>query len=392
MSEIINERRLRVLHVGKYYPPHPGGMESHLQVLCQELKKFVDVEVLVASDESKTVEEVIDGIKVTRLSTPLNFQAAPVCPQMVRKIRESRADVVHLHWPNPTAVLAYLASRHPGRLVFTYHSDIVRQKMLSRAFWPFLRQALKRADAVIVASPNYRDSSKVLAGFRERCRVIPFGISPDYFQQVDSEDVASLRRQYGSRLILGVGRFVYYKGFEYLIRAMKGVDGRLLLIGNGPLREKLAREALESGVSDKVTFLLDVKDVRPFYQAADVFVLPSIARSEAFGIVQLEAMACGKPVVNTSLDSGVTFVSPHGVSGLTVQPANPTALSEAINALLDNPTLRDEYGRAGKRRITEMFCVDVMARDTLRVYGEIMNQGARLEKSCAAAQGLSLVE
>jgi rhamnosyl/mannosyltransferase len=367
-------------------------MESHLQVLCQELKKFVDVEVLVASDESKTVEEVIDGIKVTRLSTPLSFQAAPVCPQMMRKIRESRADVVHLHWPNPTAVLAYLASRHRGRLVFTYHSDIVRQKMLSRAFWPFLRQALKRADAVIVASPNYRDSSKVLAGFRERCRVIPFGISPDYFQQVDSEDVASLRRQYGARIILGVGRFVYYKGFEHLIRAMKGVDGRLLLIGNGPLREKLAREALESGVSDKVTFLTDVKDVRPFYQAADVFVLPSIARSEAFGIVQLEAMACGKPVVNTSLDSGVTFVSPHGVSGLTVQPANPAALSEAINALLDNPALRDEYGRAGKRRIAEMFCVDVMARDTLRVYDEIMNQDARLEKSCAAARGMSLVE
>lgn len=389
---MINERRLRVLHVGKYYPPHPGGMESHLEALCQELKPFVDVEVLVASDESKTKEEVIDAVKVTRLATPLNFQAAPVCPQMVRKIRDSRADVVHLHWPNPTAVLAYLASRHRGCLVFTYHSDIVRQKMLSRAFWPFLRHALKRAGAVIVASPNYRDSSKVLAGFRERCRVIPFGISPDYFQQVDGTEVASLRRQYGPRLVLGVGRFVYYKGFEYLIRAMKDVEGRLLLIGNGPLRERLAREAVASGVSDKVTFLIDVKDVRPFYQAADVFVLPSIARSEAFGIVQLEAMACGKPVVNTSLDSGVPFVSPHGVSGLTVEPANPAALSEAISTLLDNPGLCEEYGRAGRRRIEQKFSLDVMARDTLSVYDEIMNRGADFEKSRAATPGMSLVE
>ncbi len=389
---MINERRLRVLHVGKYYPPHPGGMESHLEALCQELKLFVDVEVLVASDKSKTKEEVIDGIKVTRLATPLNFQAAPVCPQMVRKIREAQADVVHLHWPNPTAVLAYLASRHRGRLVFTYHSDIVRQKMLSRAFWPFLRHALKRAGAVIVASPNYRDSSKVLAGFRERCRVIPFGISPDYFQQVDGAEVAEIRRQYGPRLVLGVGRFVYYKGFEYLIRAMKGVDAHLLLIGNGPLREKLAREAVTAGVSDQVAFLTDVKDVRPFYQAADVFVLPSIARSEAFGIVQLEAMACGKPVVNTALDSGVPFVSPHGVSGLTVQPANPAALSEAVNTLLDNAALAAEYGQAGRRRIEQKFSLDVMARETMRVYDEVMNQGVGLEKSRAVAPGMSLVD
>ena len=389
---MINERRLRVLHVGKYYPPHPGGMESHLEALCQELKPFVDVEVLVASDGSRTLEEVIGGIKVTRLSTPLNFQAAPVCPQLVRKIRDSGADVVHLHWPNPTAVLAYLASRHQGHLVFTYHSDIVRQRILSRAFWPFLRHALKRAGAIIVASPNYRDSSKVLAGFRERCRVIPFGISPDYFQQVDAAEVASLRQRYGPRIVLGVGRFVYYKGFEYLIRAMKGIDARLLLIGNGPLREKLAREAGASGVSDRITFLTDVKDVRPFYQAADVFVLPSIARSEAFGIVQLEAMACGKPVVNTALDSGVPFVSPHGVSGLTVQPANPVALSEAINTLLDNRALGEEYGRAGRRRIEQQFSLDVMAQETLRVYDEIVNQGVGLKKSRAVPQGMSLVE
>lgn len=386
---MINERRLRVLHVGKYYPPHPGGMESHLQTLCQELKPFVEVEVLVASDERQTFEEVVDGIKVTRLATPLNFQAAPVCPQMIRRIRESRADVLHLHWPNPTAVLAYLASRHPGRLVFTYHSDIVRQKTLSRVFWPFLRHALRRAGAVIVASPNYRDSSKVLAGFRERCRVIPFGISPDYFQQVDASEVALLRRRSGPRIVLGVGRFVYYKGFEYLIRAMRSVDGRLLLIGNGPLREKLAREAAACGVSDRVTFLTDVKDVRPFYQAADVFVLPSIARSEAFGIVQLEAMACGKPVVNTALDSGVPFVSPHGVSGLTVQPADASALSDAINTLLDNPARSKEYGRAGRRRIEEKFCLDVMTRDTLRVYDEIVNESLDLEKARATSPGMS---
>jgi rhamnosyl/mannosyltransferase len=380
--------RLRVLHVGKYYPPHPGGMESHLQTLCQELKHRVDVTVLVASEKKRTEEEFNDGLRVTRLGTPLNFQAAPICPEMIRKIRESRADIVHIHWPNPTAVLAFLASNHRGRLVFTYHSDIVRQKILSRAFWPFLWHALRRADAIIVASPNYIDSSKVLGRFRERCRVIPFGIRQEQFQPVEHAQVADIRRRYGTRIVLGVGRFVYYKGFEHLIRAMRDVQGHLILIGNGPLREQLARKAEDARVSDRVTFLTDVKDVRPFYQAADVFVLPSIARSEAFGIVQLEAMACGKPVVNTLLDSGVPFVSPHGVSGLTVPPADAAALSEAINALLDNPELRAEYGRAGQRRTEQEFCPEVMARQTLRVYGEVMNSGVELKEEESLAKAL----
>lgn len=382
----MNSRRPRVLHLGKYYPPHPGGMETHLQALCQELKPLIEAHVLVASDEKITKEELIDGIPVTRLGTPLNLQAAPVCPQMIRKIRESKADVIHIHWPNPAAVMAYLASNHRGRLIFSYHSDVVRQKVLSRAFWPFLWYALRRAGAIIVASPNYRDSSKVLAGFRERCHIIPYGVEPDYFQQVEQTEVADIRRQFGPRLVLGVGRFVYYKGFEHLISAMREVPGHLVLIGNGPLRESLARAAAESGVSDRVTFLTDVKDVRPFYQAADVFVLPSIARSEAFGIVQLEAMACGKPVVNTALDSGVPFVSPHEVSGLTVPPANPAALSRALNTLLDNPELRAEYGRAGKQRIEREFSLEVMARHTLRVYKEVMSPEVELEPEALAEE------
>jgi rhamnosyl/mannosyltransferase len=218
--------------------------------------------------------------------------------------------------------------------------------------------------------------------------VIPFGIRQEQFQPVEHTQVADIRRRYGTRIVLGVGRFVYYKGFEHLIRAMRDVQGHLILIGNGPLREQLARKAEDARVSDRVTFLTDVKDVRPFYQAADVFVLPSIARSEAFGIVQLEAMACGKPVVNTLLDSGVPFVSPHGVSGLTVPPADAAALSEAINALLDNPELRAEYGRAGQRRTEQEFCPEVMARQTLRVYGEVMNSGVELKEEESLAKAL----
>jgi rhamnosyl/mannosyltransferase len=373
-------------------------METHLQALCGELKQAINVEVVVAGDERETIEEVIDGVSVARLGTLLNFAAAPICPQMVRRVRESRADIVHIHWPNPTAVLAYLASRHRGHLVFTYHSDIIRQKLLRKPFWPVLRHALKRARAIIATSPNYVETSPILRKFSDRCRVVPFGIPLAEFNQVNAFEVSRIRREYGPRIVLGVGRLVYYKGFEFLIRAMRDVEGCLLIVGNGPLRGELEREAREAGVHERVAFLTDVADVRPYYHAADVFALSSVARSEAFGIVQLfalssvarseafgivqlEAMACRKPVINTRLDSGVAFVSLDGQTGLTVEPSNAAALGRAINTLLDNPTLAAEYGEAGRRRVEQEFSLDAMTRRTLRVYEEVMSRPtAKAEK------------
>ena len=378
-GDVKKPQSLRVLHIGKYYPPYPGGMETHLQSLCGELKQTINVEVIVANDEGATVKEVVDGVPVTRLGTFINFAAAPVCPQMVRSIRETQADVVHIHWPNPTGVLAYLASGHRGKLVFTYHSDIIRQKFLRKPYWPILRYALNRASAIIVASPDYVRTSPVLQKFRERCRVVPFGIALEQFNRVDAIEVAKIRQRYGPRIVLGVGRLVYYKGFEYLIRAMKDVDGHLLIIGNGPLRDELEQEVRASGLSERISFLTDVSDVRPYYHAADVFALSSVARSEAFGIVQLEAMACGKPIVNTKLDSGVPFVSPHGVTGITVPPSDSQALAQAITFLLDNPEQRMEFGRAGKKRVEEEFSLQVMTQRTMEIYQEVINSNTRDE-------------
>jgi rhamnosyl/mannosyltransferase len=348
-------------------------MESHLQVLSDELNRLVDLKVIVSNGARRTMSEVVNGVSVTRVGKLFDFKAAPICPGLVSQIRKAKADIIHIHWPNPTAVLAYLASGHRGRLVFTYHSDIVRQRMLAVAFTPFLRCVLAKAAAIIVTSPNYVDGSDVLPEFRSKCRVIPFGVSVDYFDEFDLKAVRTIRNQYGERIVLGVGRMVYYKGFEHLVRAMARVDGHLLIIGKGPLQAHLGQVAAEVSVSEKVTLLSEVKDVRPYYHAADVFALSSIMRSEAFGIVQLEAMACGKPIVNTQLDSGVTFVSPHGVSGLTVPPADALALGNAIDQLLDQPQLRAELGMGARRRIAHKFTVEKMVNSTLALYRDIMN-------------------
>jgi glycosyltransferase involved in cell wall biosynthesis len=366
-------RRLEVLHVGKFYPPHMGGIETHLEALCGELRRSVDVEVVVANDGRSRVEETQDCVPVLRLPTWLTLVSTPLCPSMIARIRKYRGDILHLHLPNPMAVLAYLASGYRGTLVATYHSDMVRQKILGPLFEPLLHEALRRCGAIITTSPNYLQTSSVLARHQERCHVIPLGIRIEAFEHCEPGAAAAVRDQYGDPLIVSVGRLVYYKGFEYLIRAMTRVPGKLLIVGEGPLRERLGALALEIGVAERVVFLGKVshEHLVTCYHAAQVFVLASVARSEAFGIAQIEAMAAGLPVVNTNLDSGVPFVSLHQQTGLTVPPADPDALAAAINALLQNPELRASLGRAGHLRARQQFSLEAMASRTLSVYEQL---------------------
>jgi glycosyltransferase involved in cell wall biosynthesis len=369
--------RLRVLHVGKFYPPHKGGMETHLRDLCERLGARVETEVVVANDGRADEEALVGGVRVARAGTLLNLGAAPVCPGMARRIRASRADIVHLQFPNPTAVLAYLASGRRGPLVVTYQSDIVRQKVLGRAFRPLLYHFLRRADRIIATTPNYVESSPVLRDFRERCRVIPLGIPAERFARADADAVRRLRERFGPRLVLGVGRLVYYKGFEHLLRAMRGVEAQLVIVGEGPLRAALERERDAAGLRGRVHLVGEVEDVRPYFQAADVFAFPSTARSEAFGLAQLEAMACGVPVVNTRLDSGVPYVSVDGETGFTVPPADAQALAAALNRLLDDAELRARFGGSARLRVRREFDADVMAERTLRLYEEVAAPNGR---------------
>ncbi len=363
-------KELKVLHVGKFYPPHMGGIETHLQALCGELTKSVRLRVVVANDCGAQSEELLDGVSVARVPARLTLASTPLCPAMIRQIRHSDADVIHIHLPNPMAVMAYLASGHRGRLIITYHSDTVRQIVLGALFEPFLHQALRRSSAIIATSPNYRRTSLVLARYLDRCHVIPYGIELEQFEHADPAVVAKIRQQYGDRLVISVGRLVYYKGFEYLIRAMAEVAGRLLIVGDGPLRGRLEALARKLNVADRVIFAGEMQntDVIPYYHVSDVFALASVARSEAFGIVQIEAMAAGIPVINTALDSGVPFVSLHDESGLTVPPEDSHAMATAINRLLDDRALRERLGHAGRLRARREFSIETMTQRTLALY------------------------
>jgi len=362
----------RIVHVGKFYPPHMGGIEIHVQQLCRAIAGSARVTALVANDGPATSLATDGGVSVQRLGTRFHISSAPVCPGLVSAIREANPDVLHLHLPNPAATLAVLATGYRGRLIATYHSDVVRQKLMGALFEPFLRRLLGRCERVICTSQRYLDSSPVLPHFRARCVVIPYGIPLADAPSIDLAAIAAIREKFGSRILLAVGRLVYYKGFEYLIEAMRNIDARLLIVGDGPLRGALERRIVECGVSDRVEMLGEVQndELAPYYLASDVFVLPSIARSEAFGIVQLEAMSFGLPVVNTNLDSGVPFVSRHGETGLTVAPRDPQALANALNLLLARGELRVRFGAAALRRVKAEFTAELMAERTMALYQE----------------------
>jgi rhamnosyl/mannosyltransferase len=341
-----------------------------LQALCNGLKGSHDVQVFVAGDRRRDVDAIVDGVAVHRLGIQFSIAGAPVCPTMPWKIHRARADIVHIHLPNPAGVLALLASGYRGPLVATWHSDVVRQRRLAKMFEPIQRRFLANCDALIATSPNYVESSPDLRRLRKRTVVIPYGIGVEEFRDIPLAAVAAIKRGRTKPLLLSVGRLVYYKGFEYLVRAMAQIDATLMLVGDGPLRQSLESAARDLGLANRIEFLgeMQPREIVPYYHAADLFVLPSIARSEAFGIVQLEAMACGKPVVNTNLASGVPFASLDGVTGITVEAASIDALTIGINRLLNDPGVRITYGEAARRRVQSEFTIEEMVRRTRDLY------------------------
>ncbi len=370
---------MKILQVNKYYYPHIGGIEKNLQLLCQQLNTYPDIAVNVLVYNKRFETEIqnsggIEVIKAARIGTLFSMPFGLTFPQY---LRELKADIIHFHHPFPPGELAFLLARPRGKVVVSWHSDIVRPKYAIELYRPFLFKFLEKADRILVASPDYLETSSYLSAFKNKCEIIPYGVDIKQFQ-LSSEikaEAAILKEKYGSRIVLFIGRLVYYKGLEYLIRAMEHIDAELLIIGEGPLESKLRTLILNLGLERKISILKPVKEeeLAAYYYASDLFVLPSTEISEAFGIVQLEAMASGKPVVSTNLPTGVSFVNQHQKTGLLVPPRNSGALARAINALLENPRLREEYGAYAKKRVEGEFTKETMAAKVMAVYNELLN-------------------
>lgn len=368
---------MRVLQVYKdFFPPTPGGVERCISSLCLALRGWADVRVLISSRGPFGGRDVRDGVEVftvpefgRALSTPFN----PTLPHWLRRLA---SDVYHLHCPNPMAEVAWLLARPRGPLVVSYHSDVIRQARTFALYRPLYLRFLARAKAILVAAPQIVSGSPILSRFKERCRVIPWAIDTDRLalDSVREEAVAALRARIGGRFVLFVGRLIYFKGLEYLLEAMRRVDGRLVIVGDGPLRRALRDQTSAAGLNGRVTFVGAVSeaDLPTYLHACDLLVLPSSHRSEGFGLVQLEAHACGKPTVCTEVGTGTSYANLDGITGLVVPARDPGALAEAINHLLRDESLRQRLGEAARERAHRDFSLERLRDAVLDVYAEVV--------------------
>jgi rhamnosyl/mannosyltransferase len=362
-------------------------MERMLQLLCEGEREIADSRVLVAHTASaRTAHESLNGVPITRVGSIGRVGAVQVCPSFPLWLARAPKDVIVIHEPNPIALASYFLVRPRAPLLVWFHSEVVRPKWRYNLIYrPFLRFALKRAARIIVSSPSLANQAAALREFRDKCVVIPFGLDAARLEPAPdtAPEAEALRQRYPGPLVLFVGRMVDYKGVDVLLRALVGVEATTLLVGDGPRRAALEELATDLGLGDRTVFLGDVDDRRmsALYQACDLFVLPSVTRAEAFGLVQLEAMAAGKPVVSTSVPTGVPWVNQHGRTGLVVRPGEVPALRDAIVKLLKDPELRSRMGREGRARVSTDFTIARMVAQTTALYAQVESPVAALDEA-----------
>ena len=370
---------MNILHIYKDYHPVLGGIENHVRLLAEaQVAQGHSVTVLVTSRGTRTEEGVLNGVRVVKAARLATVASTPLSLALPWQLMRQRPDVVHLHFPYPVGEVSQWLLRRGRATVLTYHADIVRQAAILRFYRPLLQQVLRFVHAIIIASPPMRDSP-YLAPHRAQLRLIPYGIPLERFQGAPAEsDLARARRRYLRDLpppfLLFVGRLRYYKGLDTLIRALPSVAASLLVAGSGPMAEAWQALARSVGVAERIAWLGDVPDadLPTLYHLADLFVLPASHASEAFGLVQVEAMAAGLPVICTELGTGTSYVNVSGETGLVVPPRDPAALAAAINALLADPERRARMGQAGRRRARQEFGLPRMVDRVLALYEEVL--------------------
>ena len=372
---------MRVLQFGRFWHAAHGGIERHAALLSQSLAAAgVDLVNLVAAPDAQARDtQMAPGYRLVQAPSHGMFASTAVSPALLLRAgqlhREKPFDLVHLHFPDPLSHLAALQFPRRVRRVVTWHSDVVRQKRLLALYGPFMRHFVSRADAVVAATPAHFESSTQIPASLPQARrhVIPYGLDfAALALDVRTERLCAALRQdaAGRPLVFALGRHVYYKGFDVLVEAMRQVDARLVLGGDGPLRVQLEAQVAAAGLQDRIVFpgRIPEPDLRAYFHACDVFCLPSVERSEAFGLVQLEAMACGKPAVCTQLHNGVNVVNLDGETGLAVPVRDAGALAGALNRLLLDGGLRQRLGDNARARAWGHYSLAAMARQHIDLY------------------------
>ncbi len=382
---------MRILHIGKYYPPYAGGMEIFLRDLLKAHKKEgLDAAGLVHHHlpGRSSLKEEIEGVQVFRASSLGQILYVPISlsfPLVLRKIiRSFRPQLLHLHFPNPSAFWSLAVSEARAvPWVIQWQSDVVpstidrRLQTAYRCYRPLEQRMLKRSEKILVASKPYLNHSIPLKPWASKCVVAPLGVDPERLPWPEADALQQAERSWQPGLrVLAVGRLTYYKGFDVLIRAAGRTHGvAVQIVGDGNLRAHLQTEIRQKGLENRVLLRGGLSNVmlQALFATCHVFCLPSLERTEAFGVVLLEAMRYGKPIVVSDIPgSGPGWVVKEGDCGWRVPPGDVDALAAQLKNLAANPELCRELGRKGRENFKMKFQIQSVARGIKGIYEEIL--------------------
>ena len=369
-----------ILCFGRFSDATPGGIQRHVEHLLSGLRNRVDFVNLVPNRawRNQTFERFgVPTVAKAGINVDGSLVLSPSLPFAARALHRAKPfDLVHLHFPDPMSHLAAMMLPSVPRVI-TWHADIFRHRAALKIYRPFLLRAATNAPAIIVPTEAHIRNSPILSTLADRgkIRIIPFGFDLERFTQ-PATGLAGLRQRFPGRIIFSLGRHVYYKGFDVLLQAMTRMpeDVSLILGGMGPLTAELESMASRLGIAARIHFvgLIDDSVLPAYFQLCDVFCLPAVSRAEAFGIVQVEAMAAGRPVVSTRLGNGVDLVNRDGETGLTVEPGDPVALAAALRQLLDDPGKAALLGQYGQKRALVEYGLEQMVDRTFATYMDVL--------------------
>ncbi len=368
---------IRVLQLGKFHPIK-GGVEKVMYAFMLGLgQRKIYCDMLCASDDDEVGEtELTPYCRLYKTHTVSKLSATTLSPQMISTLRRicHQYDLIHVHHPDPMAALALMLSGYRGKVVLHWHSDILKQKILFQLYRPLQKWLIRRADLILGTSPIYVAESPALRRVQHKVSYLPIGVRQ---RCAEEHLITMIRNKYpGKKIVYSMGRLVEYKGYEYLIEAatLLPEDYVILIGGSGPLKGDLQQAVKSYLLSHKVHFLGYVpRELEAaYYGAADVFCLSSVLKTEAYAIVQVEAMSVGCPIVATNIPgSGVSWVNQHGVSGLNVSPRSSRELAEAIRQICEHPELHERYSQGALHRYKKNFTLEAMTDGLIDIYKQL---------------------
>ncbi|MDV7021513.1 glycosyltransferase family 4 protein [Atlantibacter subterranea] len=368
---------LKVLHFYKtYYPDTFGGIEQVIYQLSEAGVEYgIESTVLSLSKRGDIDNQKIGGQRVFYARTNFEIASNPFSLSCVKKFKElaKQADVIHYHFPFPFMDMLHFLCGIKKPTVVSYHSDIVKQKIILRLYSPLMNRFLSSVDYIVAASPNYAQNSPILRTFENKVKVIPYGLNEKSYPIPNKDKINYWKDSVGESFFLFVGAFRYYKGLDVLLDAAHTTTLPIVIVGGGGIEQELKLKAKELNVSN-VNFVgsLNDEDKAALLQLCYSVVFPSNLRSEAFGITLLEGAMYGKPLISCEIGTGTSYINLHEKTGLVIPPFDSVALRNAMLSLANDNNLAREYGSNAYKRYNDLFTSTIMMDKYMELYKDIM--------------------